>query len=97
MVVVRILVIGSGAREHALLVALAADPAVTELHAAPGNPGMVQAQCHELTVTDPAAVTALAVCIGGGWAIVGLTATGKDGVLDAIAGRRLRPRARPAL
>ncbi|MEV8223446.1 phosphoribosylamine--glycine ligase N-terminal domain-containing protein, partial [Dietzia maris] len=54
----RILVIGSGAREHALLVALAADPAVTELHAAPGNPGMVQAQCHELTVTDPAAVTA---------------------------------------
>ncbi|WP_087119616.1 PAS domain S-box protein [Brevundimonas sp. SH203] len=33
-----------------------------------------------------AAVTALIVCIGGGWAIVGLTATGKDGVLHAIAG-----------
>nr|WP_316627403.1 PAS domain S-box protein [uncultured Brevundimonas sp.] len=33
-----------------------------------------------------AALTALIVCIGGGWAIVGLTATGEDGVLNAIAG-----------
>ena len=60
MVGVRILVIGSGAREHAILTALAADPAVTELHAAPGNPGMVQGTSHAVTVTDGAAVTALA-------------------------------------
>ena len=34
------LVIGTGGREHALARALAQDPAVTEVHAAPGNPGM---------------------------------------------------------
>ncbi|MDO5099417.1 MAG: phosphoribosylamine--glycine ligase [Corynebacterium sp.] len=36
----RILLIGSGAREHALALGLAADPAVTELHVAPGNVGI---------------------------------------------------------
>ncbi|QQU24894.1 phosphoribosylamine--glycine ligase [Corynebacterium ulcerans] len=35
-----ILVIGSGAREHALALGLSKDPAVTELHVAPGNVGM---------------------------------------------------------
>ena len=34
------LVIGTGGREHALARALALDPAVTEVHAAPGNPGI---------------------------------------------------------
>ena len=34
------LVIGPGGREHALAAALHRDPAVTEVHVAPGNPGM---------------------------------------------------------
>jgi len=37
---VRVLVIGGGGREHALCLALAADPAVTHLAASPGNPGI---------------------------------------------------------
>ena len=36
------LVIGSGGREHALALALSRDPDVTEVHAAPGNPGMAE-------------------------------------------------------
>ena len=36
---VKTLVIGTGGREHALARALAGDPGVTEVHAAPGNPG----------------------------------------------------------
>ena len=35
-----VLVIGTGGREHALVRALADDPAVSEVHAAPGNPGI---------------------------------------------------------
>jgi phosphoribosylamine-glycine ligase len=33
-------VIGTGGREHALALALSRDPSVTEVHAAPGNPGV---------------------------------------------------------
>ena len=50
----RVLLIGSGGREHALAVGLAADPSVDFLAAAPGNPGIAQfASVHPVTATDP--------------------------------------------
>src|SRR5690606_15510901 len=56
-----ILVRGSGGREHALVWRLAADPDVTGLIAAPGNPGMAAlARCVPVDLTDPQAVLDLA-------------------------------------
>jgi phosphoribosylamine--glycine ligase len=57
----KILLVGSGGREHALALGLQADPACTELHCAPGNPGTAQiATNHAISLTDNAALVALA-------------------------------------
>ena len=59
------LVIGTGGREHALARALANDPGVTEVHAAPGNPGIEQvATLHQVDQLDGAAVADLAERLG---------------------------------
>ena len=55
----RVLLIGSGGREHALAWKIAASPLLTKLYAAPGNPGIGQdAELVRLDVADHAAVTA---------------------------------------
>jgi len=49
----KLLVIGSGGREHALVWKLAQSPEVEKIYAAPGNPGMAQlAECIDIAVTD---------------------------------------------
>jgi phosphoribosylamine---glycine ligase len=57
----RVLVIGSGAREHALVARLTADRDVTEIVAAPGNPGIARlARTVPLDIADLDVVLALA-------------------------------------
>jgi phosphoribosylamine--glycine ligase len=83
---VRILVIGSGAREHALLRALRRDPAVTDLHVAPGNAGTAAlATTHPLVVGDPDQVAALAVRLGVDLVVVGPEVPLVNGAADALA------------
>jgi phosphoribosylamine---glycine ligase len=81
----RVLVIGSGGREHALARALAADGEVTALHAAPGNPGIGRlAEIHEVSPADPASVTALAARTGADLVVIGPEAPLVAGVADAL-------------
>jgi phosphoribosylamine--glycine ligase len=82
---VRVLLIGTGGREHALAIALAADPSVDELIAAPGNPGIAQvASLRSVTATDPAAVAALAVDVAADLVVIGPEAPLVAGVADAV-------------
>jgi phosphoribosylamine---glycine ligase len=82
---VRVLLLGSGGREHALARCLALDSDVSGLHAAPGNPGIGElAELHGVTLTDPADVTALAGKIAADLVVVGPEAPLLAGVADAL-------------
>ena len=82
----RVLVIGSGGREHALVLALARDPQVQALHAAPGNPGTaLLADNHPVDANDPTAVAALALELGANLVVIGPEAPLVAGVADAVA------------
>jgi phosphoribosylamine---glycine ligase len=82
---VRVLVLGSGGREHALARSLASDPAVTQLHAAPGNPGIGElAELHPVAASDPAEVADLAAKLGPDLVVVGPEAPLVAGVADAV-------------
>lgn len=81
----KVLVVGPGGREHALVRSLLADPYVREVHAAPGNAGMAQlVPVHELNASDPAEVTELARSLGSDLVVIGPEAPLAAGVADAL-------------
>jgi phosphoribosylamine--glycine ligase len=82
---VKVLVVGSGAREHALVRALVADPAVTKVVAAPGNAGIAAyVETREVRADDPAAVAALATELAVDLVVVGAEGPLVAGVADAV-------------
>ncbi|WP_060881686.1 phosphoribosylamine--glycine ligase [Streptomyces scabiei] len=81
----KVLVIGSGAREHALCRSLSLDPDVTALHCAPGNAGTAEvAESHPVDALDGAAVTALATRLEADLVVVGPEAPLVAGVAAAV-------------
>jgi len=84
---VKILVVGSGAREHAIARALTSDPTSHEVLVAPGNPGTAQIATNlPVDPLDPGAVAALAVEQGVDLVVVGPEAPLVAGVADAVRG-----------
>ncbi|MEU3792043.1 phosphoribosylamine--glycine ligase [Streptomyces fructofermentans] len=81
----KVLVIGGGAREHALCRSLSLDPDVTALHCAPGNAGIAEvAELHPVDALDGGAVAALAAELGAELVVVGPEAPLVAGVADAV-------------
>lgn len=81
----KILLVGSGGREHALALGLQADPECSELHVAPGNPGIAQiATTHPLVITDNSAIVALAQKIGAELVVIGPEVPLVNGVADEL-------------
>ena len=81
----RVLVIGAGAREHALLDALRRDPAVDYLAIAPGNAGTARiAEQYDVDVASADAVTALAKRLRADLVVIGPEMPLVLGVADAV-------------
>ena len=80
-----VLIVGAGAREHALAWRLAQSPSLTELHAAPGNPGIAElGVCHPVRADDGDGLLGLAVTLGTELAIIGPEGPLVTGVADEL-------------
>lgn len=81
----QVLVVGSGAREHALAWRLVRSGELTELHAAPGSPGIARlGRCHPVRAEDGEGLLALARTIGVDLVVVGPEAPLVAGVADTL-------------
>ncbi|MBN1461576.1 MAG: phosphoribosylamine--glycine ligase [Armatimonadetes bacterium] len=86
----RILVIGSGAREHALVWKLAQSPRAEKVYCAPGNAGIAaQAECVPISVMDLEALAAFAQEHEIGLTVVGPEAPLAAGIVDVFQERGL--------
>ncbi|HEV2903001.1 MAG TPA: phosphoribosylamine--glycine ligase [Gaiellaceae bacterium] len=95
----RVLLIGSGGREHALAWKLRQSPRLDELHAAPGNPGIASlGECHPVRAEDGEGLLDLARALDADLAVVGPEAPLVSGVADELrhAGVRVFGPAREA-
>ncbi len=85
---VKVLVVGSGGREHALAWVIARDGDGVELHAAPGNPGIAAlASCHPLRADDTASLVPLAAELDVDLVVVGPEAPLVAGLADELRRR----------
>ena len=81
----RALVVGSGGREHAQAWKLAQSPAVEEVHAAPGNPGIAAiGRCHPIRAEDADSLLELARTLSAGLVVVGPEAPLAAGAGDTL-------------
>ena len=79
---------GSGGREHALAWAISRSPQLSELHAAPGNPGIAAlASCHPVHADDQASLVPLAGELGVDLVVVGPEAPLVAGLADELRHR----------
>jgi len=87
---VKVLLVGSGGREHALAWALTRSGLLSELHAAPGNPGIAElASCHPVRADDPATLVPLAAELRVDLVVVGPEAPLVAGLADELRHRGL--------
>jgi phosphoribosylamine--glycine ligase len=89
---VKVLIVGGGAREHALAWKVIQSPLISELHVAPGNPGIGRfAWCHHMVkATDIPAQVELAKKIGADLVIVGPDDPLALGLVDALQAEGIR-------
>ncbi|MBC7463534.1 MAG: phosphoribosylamine--glycine ligase [Actinobacteria bacterium] len=81
----KILLIGSGGREHALARGLLADPIVEELHCAPGNPGIGEiATLHKIDISNNQEIVSLAEELQVDFVVIGPELPLVNGVADAL-------------
>ena len=81
----KVLAVGSGAREHALAWRLSQSPSLTELHAAPGNPGIAKmGRCHPLRADDGDGLLGLALTIEADLVVIGPEGPLVAGVADEL-------------
>ena len=87
----RVLVIGSGGREHALCWAIAASPLCDALYCAPGNPGIAEeATCVSVAATDIDGILALSQRERIDFVVVGPEAPLVEGLVDRLEASGIR-------